>query len=268
MAHAFVPAILRIDGKVGHALGGGACRCGGGDARIGHFGRHGDLPVGVERVRVADHRVEKRRIAVGSFEIDGGRYRCQVAEGREAPSDGESRYRNVSVAQRESGGLVTPEVGRNVADDWSQLTGVRDRFEEQARRRGVELELLVVALGVRYRNVCGNEVEVVGDAAEVVRGTQAHVAADTQNHFLVFARDDEPRQPALLETALDGVVIGCDHLLGRCRIEFLTPGVDEDDVGFGVVLQDLRMRRAAQQREACCQRKESKVFHNQLVFDE
>ena len=86
--------------------------------------------------------------------------------------------------------------------------------------------------------------------------------------IIIIEKTDAVDEDALLETALDGVVIGCDHLLGRCRIEFLTPGVDEDDVGFGVVLQDLRMRRAAQQREACCQRKESKVFHNQLVFDE
>ena len=247
MAPAPVPCILHVKGNVGHPLRDGAGSRNIGRAHIGHFQSRGHRPMFVESARIADHRIIDGRIAVRSLEIDRRGRGAQIAESREPASDRKARHLDIGHLQRKRIARA-PEVGLNVADDRPDPSGIGDRLEIEGRGRRIELDLLTLLRRVGHRDVGRYEVEVVGDAVEIVRKPHVGIASYAENHLLVLACDDEARQARLTESPFDSRVIGLYDFRSHHRVDFDASPVDEYHFGTAVVFEYLSLQARESQR--------------------
>ena len=142
------------------------------------------------------------------------------------------------------------------------LAGMGDRLEIQGRSRRIELELLTLFRRIRHGNGRRYEIEIVGNPVEIVRKTRVHVTADTEDHLLVFTRNDELGQTGLAKPLFDRRIVQIDHLGRRHRVHFGPPAVDKKHIGFRIVLQHLGLQ--ALRKETCDDRccKKYTMFHN------
>ena len=262
MAPPFVPAILEIEREIGHPLRDRTHIARQRRAEIRHFGGDRHRPVIVEFPGITDHRVIHHRIAVRPFEVYRRRRCPEVAERRETASDRESGQFDISHIQTEPQVIRFPEIGLNVTDDRPELAGMGDRLEIQGRSRRIELELLTLFRRIRHGNGRRYEIEIVGDPVEIVRKTRVHVTADTEDHLLVFTRNDELGQTGLAKPLFDRRIVQIDHLGRRHRVHFGPPAVDKKHIGFRIVLQHLGLQ--ALRKETCDDRccKKYTMFHN------
>ena len=164
-----VPAILDIEGYIGHALVDGGVVVAverAGDRRS--LGRQGHLPVFTHIERVAHHHVAHAGHAGRPLVVDGRRCRSGIDKGAPRLTYQETASLHIGLVETEAVVLPRPEVTVDEDRVFAQHRVVAHQLEEEVRRGGIHLELVAFGRIAGHGNIVGEEVAIGHGSVEVV----------------------------------------------------------------------------------------------------
>lgn len=208
-----VPAVLCIGSEVRHTLLCYVKFAIGCTVYRGHFNGSVETEVFQSFVGVCHLGGTIESCSVGTLEIDGGRQCTQVHETAVGVAHRYITKRHVSVAQLETFVGTVPEVSGCVHDEVTENFGMPHQFQENGGSAGVHLELVPDFTSVR--DVGGNEVDVVNDAAEIILCRSAYITADAQSKLAFSVCQQEARGLRLMDVGQLRLVHDTDNFVAR-----------------------------------------------------
>ena len=239
-----VPAVLCVSGEIRHTL----LR----DVKpaVGRtvYGRYFDGSVETEvfqpLVGICHLGGTVKGGSVGTLEVDSGRQCAQVHETAIGIAYRYVTKRHVGIAQLEAFVGTVPEVAGGVHHEVAENLGMPHQLQEDGGSAGIHLKLILDFASTR--DVGGDKVDVVDDAAEIILRRSAYIAADTQGELAFSVRQQEAGSLRFVDVRQLRLIHDADYLIAR-----LVYGDQYDTFGRLVFDNHFFLRVGCNCRQSC-----------------